>query len=513
MFTAQPHASFARRLWRDARRAVLVLAASTAALADAPLAPPAPPSHLEHFGFYASAMGRWNFTAELAPFTTLTWIHVGSGDAPEAGVAEILRRVAEAEAAGVQAVVALEPFLFADAAGTPRPDDAIVDFLVDLRARLEADELLSTVAMLYPKDEPFREFRRARNPSFFEEYVTGEVYEDIHADLTHVNTLVKAAFPERPLGVILSGLELHHRFFAIPATYDWVGFDCYANLFDACEGRSFVQLYGRLLAHMAPHQRLMAVPEAWATHGETDNPDFPDLLGKRLRLHWEMALAEPRFVAFIPFLWSFEAPEDTPGVGLDRFPEFYDRPGDPRGSALVEQLRDLGRQVKAATTVYPNLAWSETEERNRPTGEVTGRILDVDAAGTVTVRALDTALPHKNLRVRLGVLDEAGRVLFKTRLMRTDRPAAIAVPDRPEDGLLLGTHDLTVQLPPALFRAPSNGPLEIVLRTYADGPGAVLADEDRSRLTGAAPSAKIGGPSSPEHTPWPTAPNNSSARR
>lgn len=441
-----------------------------------------PHGHLEYFGFYASAMGRWNFTRELAPFTNLTWIHVGSGDDPAAGAREIVARVAEAEEAGVQAVVALAPYLFVNEAGLRRPDAEIEAFLVDLRARLENRGLVDTVAMLYPKDEPFREFRRHRDPDVIEEYVTGEVYEDIHADLTHVNRLVKLVFPEKPLGVILSGLELHHRFFSIPESYDWVGFDCYANLFDACEGRSFVQLYGRLLANMAPHQRLMAVPEAWALHGETTNPLFPERLAERLALHWEMALAEPRFVAFVPFLWSFEAPEATPGVGLDRFPEFFDTAEADRGTAFLERVKDLGLQVKTGAPRYPNLVWSETEADHRPTGAIQGQLLDVSEDGRVTVRALDTALPHKNLRVRVALRDAAGNTLFKTRMTRTNLPAPIPVPDRPDDGLLLGTHDLEVQLPRDLLARHRGETLEVLLHTYADGPGARLADVDTQSL-------------------------------
>ena len=36
--------------------------------------------HLRYFGFYASAMGGWNYTQALARFTNLTWIHLGSAE-------------------------------------------------------------------------------------------------------------------------------------------------------------------------------------------------------------------------------------------------------------------------------------------------------------------------------------------------------------------------------------------------------------------------------------------------
>ena len=198
--------------------------------------------HVAYFGFYASAMAHWNFTEELAPFTNLTWIHVGSGERPGDGARETVERLREARDAGVSAVLSLEPFLFADAKGTPRSDTDIEAFLVDLRARIEEADLFDSVAMLYPKDEPFREFRRARDPDFWSQYISGDVYDDIFEDLERVNAMLELVFPEKPIGVILSGLELHHRFFRIPESYDWVGFDCYDNLFEACEGRSFMQL-------------------------------------------------------------------------------------------------------------------------------------------------------------------------------------------------------------------------------------------------------------------------------
>ena len=61
--------------------------------------------HLEYFGFYASAMRHWNFTAELAPFTNLTWIEVASTD-------EAVARVAEARDNGVKAVLSVQAFAF-----------------------------------------------------------------------------------------------------------------------------------------------------------------------------------------------------------------------------------------------------------------------------------------------------------------------------------------------------------------------------------------------------------------
>mgnify|MGYP001826109082 FL=1 len=253
--------------------------------------------HLQYFGFYASAMAHWNFTEELAPFTTLTWIHVGSRDDEAGAIDAMVERLRQARDAGVQAVLSIEPFVFSNQRGDLRPDEDTENFLVDLRARIEHEGLLETVLMIYPKDEPFREFVRYRDPSFYEQYVTGEVYEDIHEILVHVNGLIKLAFPDKPIGVILSGYELYHRFFSIPENYDWVGFDCYDSLFRSCDDRPHVDHYTRLLDYMQPHQRLMAVPETWVQNGDLNNADWPDVLLSRFR---RKALQPPRLRASRP---------------------------------------------------------------------------------------------------------------------------------------------------------------------------------------------------------------------
>ncbi|MEM1412627.1 MAG: hypothetical protein AAGH19_09750 [Pseudomonadota bacterium] len=432
--------------------------------------------HVEHFGFYASAMNHWNYTAELAPFTTLTWIHVYVGDNRTAAMQDMVARVREARDHDVQAVLSLEPFLFANAEGTPLPDAVIEETLIDLRARLENEELLDTVLMLYPKDEPFREFRRARDPNVFEEYVTGEVYDDIEADLNRVLAHLEAVFPEKPRGAILSGYELHHRFFSIPTGYDWIGFNCYENLFEACEDRSYIQLYGRLLANMTPEQRLIAVPETWARHASTDRDDWPEVLSRRLLHHWELVQSEPRFIAVIPFLWSFEAPNPTEGIGMDRFPETWDGRTAGGGTAFRETLELLGQAIKTGTPTYPNMAWADTEDHpSRSDAVEQGEITAISAEGLVRVQALDPALPHKNLRVRIILRDSQGRVLARTPLTRTHLSLELPVADTPDDGVLPGTHGLTWQIPTPLLDMQDGQALEVELLTYADGPEPLLA--------------------------------------
>jgi len=426
-----------------------------------------PHDHLEYFGFYASAMGHWNFTRDLAPFGNLTWIHHGGADDPAAAIPAIVERVREAREAGVEAVLSIEPMLFQNARGKPRPDDEIEDLLIDLRARLELEGLLDTVVMLYPKDEPFREFVRHRDPSFIEQYVTGEVYRDVHEDLLHVNDLVGLVFPEKPIGVILSGYDLYHRFFSIPENYDWVGFNCYDSVFAGCdEDRSFIEHYRRLLAHMQPEQRLIAVPETWAKNAVLERDDWPEVLLTRLRHHYEIALSEPRFVAFVPFIWSFDANVEVPGLGLDRFPELYDDGAAERGTAFVEAVLGIGESIRAGRPEYPNMAWDETEAAPaRPLSRVEAAITGVSRDGVVTAWAVDRGLSHKNLRVQLRVYDRRGRPVHKSPMERTFlRDESLA------DRAPLGLHGYQYTLPANLLRRYGARGLDVRLYAFADGP-------------------------------------------
>lgn len=426
--------------------------------------------HLEYFGFYASAMGRWNFTQELAPYTNLTWIHVGASGDLDADIGRLLERLREAQAAGVQAALSIEPFLFENAAGDLRPEAEIENFLVELRARLEAEDLLGTVAMMYPKDEPFRQFIRFRDPSFYEQYVTGEVYEDIHETLVQANSLVKLAFPDKPVGVILSGYDIFHRFFSIPENYDWVGFNCYADLFKACDDRSFVDFYQRLLDYMQPQQRLIAVPETWVQNNFLDRADWPDILLARLRHHYEIALNEPRFVAFVPFIWSFESDNEVPGVGLDRFPELFDNGLAQPGSRFVEEVLLIGQEIKHGVPIPPNLAWADTEDSpNRPAASWSGEIMSISGAGLVSAWAFSDALPHKNLRVQLRVRDSRGKLVYRTRTERTFiKDDALGEP-----GLIgrrtPGLHGYRHALPKALLSRFRGRMLNVELIVFEDG--------------------------------------------
>jgi len=426
--------------------------------------------HLEYFGFYASAMGDWNFTGELSSFTNLTWIHVGSAANPAAAIEKIIRRLGQARTAGVQATLSIEQFLFLNERGKLRSDAEIEAFLVELRAQIEHQGLLDSVAMIYPKDEPFRQFVKHRDPPFYKKYITGEVYQDIHQDLVHVNGLIKLVFPNKPIGVILSGYDLFHNFFSIPENYDWVGFDCYTNLFNGCENRPFVNMYARLLKFMQPHQMLMAVPEIWVRNKSTSRADWPDVVMSRFKHHYEIALSEPRFVAFIPFIWSFDADVEVPGLGLNRFPELFDDGVSNRGTALVNYVKFVGRRIKGETPVYPGMPYQQTEDsRHRPRSNVRGEIMSITSHGLLSAWAFNNALPHKNLRVQVVIRDASGVLIHKSRPTRT----FIRDPKLKQKAFIgrqfVGNHGYRYRLPATVLDRHKGQVLKVELVSYLDG--------------------------------------------
>lgn len=418
--------------------------------------------HVEYFGFYASAFGAWNFTAELAPHTNLTWIHIGSPANTESGLDAMLQRLQEAKDAGVSAVLSIESFLFANEEGDLRDAAEVEDFLVELRARLEEADLFGTVAMLYPKDEPFREFVEARDPSLWEEYVTGEVYDDVYEVLYATNERLRTVFPEIPIGVILSGYRLHHDFFSIPDNYDWIGFDCYKDMFNSCDDETFDRHYARLISNMTPDQRLMAVFETWVDNERTTQADWPEVLRKRLLHHYEMVLSDPRFVAIIPFIWSFESDNEVPGLGMDRFAELFDDGVDNIGTQFVNTVLDIGQQVKTRQFEYPNLHYSETEDSPyRPPSSIRGELVSLDDSGLVTAWAVNDALPYKNLRMQLQARDTRGRVVYKSRTERSFLPGP--------GWTRLGTPVYRHRIPADVLRRNPANRLVLELRVFADG--------------------------------------------
>jgi hypothetical protein len=415
--------------------------------------------HLKYVGFYASAMHHWNFTSDLAPLTNLTWVSTGNID-------RIIQRMEEARSAGVKVVLDVKPFVF-DADYRLQPD--YLHRLSDIHQRLEYEGLADQLVMIYTVDEPY--FRASRSAA------TNR--DQMYLDVSLVNRDIKQLFPDTPVGVIFSRKEIFRDDFRIPEAYDWIGFNCYSSLFN-CDRRPMTAYYGKLLAEMSPNQSLMAVPEAWVPYSAYERREYEpaqmyenrkrnmaDKLYKRLQHHYEIALSEPRFVAFIPFLWSMEAAPGKPervGFGVDRFDEMF----PDGGQEFIDLLTDIGEQVKNGRLQYPGIRFKDTEKHLlRPPDYNEGRILEVSRDGWVSAWALNRALPHKSLRVQL-VVYEGDNEVYRSGLKRTFI-ADNYLPIWKYFGVAaIGLHGYRHRLPEEIADAIRGSEVDIELRIFGD---------------------------------------------
>lgn len=415
--------------------------------------------HLQYFGFYASGMHQWNFTAELADFTNLTWIEVPKID-------DLVQRVREAKENGISAVLSVQPFVF-DSHSKLKPEYPLI--LAEIQQRLEGEGLIDVLAMIYPIDEPYLRVSSSRKSN----------RNQMYRDLLEVNREVRELFPGKPIGVIFNNKEVVRSDFKIPPSYRWVGFDCYENMYD-CKGKPFSKYYGILLDHMTHKQRLMAVPQTWVKHSDYERRSYEPRamyqqridkmatdLDKRLKHHYEIALSDPRFVAVIPFLWSMEVSAGKPqhsGFGVDRFSEMFPAGGE----AFLETLISIGRDVKSGSQAYTNLSRQQTEfSLRRRLDSYEGAVLNIDRRGFVSAWAVNRALPHKNLRMQVFV-HESGDLIYRSPVRRSfildDSLRTSFSPNLP----VVGIHGYRQKLPANISAAVTAGAARLSVRVYGD---------------------------------------------
>ena len=412
-------------------------------------------------GFYNSAMQHLDFTAELAPFTNLTWIATANHE-------RIITRLKAARDNGIQAVLSVQPMLY-DGDYVLKPDYR--DRLARIHERIESEGLLEYVAMVYPIDEPYSHAAKRE---------TGG-RERIYRELSRINPELNDLFPGKPLGVIYSHDEVFRDDFRIPDSYDWIGFDCYYSLYD-CDEKPMTAHYSKLLSHMTAEQHLMAVPEAWGRYRNYDRKSYEprviydarrELMVKQLRQrmkhHYEIAVSEPRFIAFIPFLWSMEpAPGKPPkaGFGVDQFEARFP---DGGGRQFVNLITRIGTQIKSGNYAYPDLSLKRTEANlRRPRNDdYRGAVSEVSQSGMVSAWGLNRALPHKSLRMQVAVYVDNTEV-YTSRVRRSfildrDLPA-LGRPALPP----IGVHGYRHKLPRDLVDELRGQTAELEFRVIGD---------------------------------------------
>jgi hypothetical protein len=430
--------------------------------------------HLEYMGFYASAMQHWNFTGELAPFTNLTWIATSNRDL-------ILDRLREAGEKGVGAVLSVQPLIF-DAQYRLRPD--YLNNLARLQQRIDAEGLTGNITMVYPIDEPYSHAAKLATNS----------REQMKESLLLVTRELKALFPGKPLGVIFSHGEVLRDDFSIPDSYDWIGFDCYYSLFD-CDDRPQTDHYRKLLKRMTPEQSLMAVPQAWVRYADYKRKDYENdklyearqeklvrRLRKRLLHHYEIALSEPRFIAFMPFLWSMEpAPgaSENAGFGVERFEEMFPE----GGSEFKSLIKSIGTQIVTASHRYPNLSRGQTESNLlRPSNDYDGRIMGVSGKGIVSAWGVNRALPHKSLRMQIAIYHE-NREVYVSKRRRSFILDDFEGPSGQRPNNPIGVHGYRVTLPDEIVSRLRGEPVVVELRVWGDRAKSANYHRERRQLS------------------------------
>ncbi|PLW70617.1 hypothetical protein [Pseudohalioglobus lutimaris] len=340
--------------------------------------------------------------------------------------------------------------------------------LVMLQQRLLYEGLADSVAMIYPVDEPLHHAAASDATS------RGQM----HQDLAEINEAIAALFPGTPIGVIFHYSEVFRDSFRIPQGYDWIGFDCYYSLWD-CDGKPATAYYARLLQQITAEQRLMAVPESWVKHRDFNRRSLESRsayerrikrmvvnLRKRLLHHYEIALSDPRFVAFIPFLWSMEPAPEKPansGFGVDQFVENFQEGGEDYLRSLVQ----IGEQIKSGQHVYPGLRLKQTERSFfRPRNQYEGKILAVAQDGMVSAWGRNTALPHKSLRMQTVVTVD-GQEVYASKRKRSFILDDELGPSWPWPSSL-GVHGYRHRIPAPVWQRLRDADAKITVRVFGD---------------------------------------------
>lgn len=263
-----------------------------------------------YFGYYASAMGGWDFTYATAYHANLTWIaYVDTNTA--------YARLGEANAANMWSVVDLQNLLFTcpgqlDMNGDGQPDDkkhrgckprkradgsiATDDFA---RALDQWRPLAGRVAAFYLMDEPNNasKFKEGANTPDTD-YTRGNWYSDLEATAAAVRATVQAKWGYQvPLAVILGGGGWDNtgvtRLRRLTNIFNWVGFDRY-GCWENCDGRPYTAWMDSLKSKLDfSWQSLIVVPDAY-TNATAD----------RAQKYWDYVKGQKQVVAVVPFKWD-----------------------------------------------------------------------------------------------------------------------------------------------------------------------------------------------------------------
>lgn len=265
-----------------------------------------------------------SYTAEVADHADLGWIQVTAWDSiVDPATPNTSLDVARLQnlPPGKKAVLMITGLFFED---FRLIDDVLVPggqpkYVRNWNAYADAiAPYIDSVAAFYPIDEPYHNGRKP-------EYAVPEA--TMKTQLETVSALIKARFSEKPIAVMFNYNELPTL--AMPAQYDWVGFDCYAHWqptsvdpWSDCAGLSIPNHIALLRSAMRPEQHMFLVPDAFVPAPDPVTVpigfDATISLEDRVRLEYvaeryaRFAQSDGRILGVVPFLWRY-----LPAAGAD----------------------------------------------------------------------------------------------------------------------------------------------------------------------------------------------------
>jgi hypothetical protein len=247
--------------------------------------------HLAYFGFVGVDCGlddphdgssKINYSDEVASFSNLAHLCLF------AETEDLAPRLAGLHALGMRALVAIEPLLFDTLPDPSLPAGARTSLRFNYVARWSAFLAANagsftpeSVAAIYLVDEP--------------------TWHGLPAtDLALAANLIESTLPSLPCLVIEAGPAVAQL--QVPVSVDWVGFDEYGTL-DPKSDANYLHLMDTLEAKLTASQRVVLIPEtqwlpAYAAAGVQ-----PADMALVLRSYEALALARPKVIALIAYLW------------------------------------------------------------------------------------------------------------------------------------------------------------------------------------------------------------------
>lgn len=246
-------------------------------------------THLQQFGYYASAMtgvGTGNYIAEVAPLSNVVWV---SGQTNE----EILSKVKDARAQGMGVVLMVSNLFFPWASSNLFTDNPRARF-DSLWAALQPYS--SSIKGFYIFDEPF--MHNARTDG----YVTVPDVQ-LKNNLNWVATYLQSVAPSIPTMAIFSYVEISRPNFytdLLPRSIKWIGFDCYIAFGPECSDAKVRTHFSNFLLKKDSTQKIILVPDAY---WNTPIPPGTDQgLANSFALYKELA-TNAEVVGMYPFLY------------------------------------------------------------------------------------------------------------------------------------------------------------------------------------------------------------------